>query len=194
MGSNSNDDLIDTYVKDMKADFKRDIVKSLQMRVKARQSWSSILRHLKMHISKTLEATDDYKTLKDLLENDKGQLNEIENSIVNKTYKIVKPFVERHAKEEKDTGPARPKYPAKLLKKSFALQYLTRRKPSSGAPSSRTPQRNKSATMNNRSHSHAVMAPEPYQPMWPPRFAKKGTNTYRNTTGISALRNALNDL
>ena len=120
--------MIASYVKDMKKEFKSEIQKFIFQRLKSKYSWKLIHKNLKFHISKLLESTDDYKILKDLLENDKSRFRDIESSIVNKTYKIVAPFVERAAKDEAENKRGtRRAYPESLLRRSFALQYLTRR-------------------------------------------------------------------
>ncbi len=165
--------MVASYVKDMKREFKSEIQKFIFQRLKSKYSWKLIHKNLKFHISKLLESTDDYKTLKDLLENDKSRLHDIESSIVNKTYKIVAPIVERMAKEEvENKRGTRRAYPESLLKRSFALQYLTRRSKSrapvattavpAAAPKNETmtnrasPPKTKTAALNMRSMMNAL--------------------------------------
>jgi uncharacterized protein VirK/YbjX len=165
----NNSRMIASYVKDMKKEFKSEIQKFIFQRLKSKYSWKLIHKNLKFHISKLLESTDDYKTLKDLLENDKSRLRDIESSIVNKTYKIVAPFVERAAKEEAENKRGtRRAYPESLLRRSFALQYLTRRHSNlkvpvhKSAPKNETmtnrasPPRTKTAALNMRSLMNAL--------------------------------------
>lgn len=149
------------YMKLVKKEFVEKVKFFLEHKLSQRKSWTDINKHLKIHLYNILKKTKD----QDLLERD--QKDEIVNAAFGKISPIIEKKVEQEAKER-----PRPKYPAKLLKKSFALQYLTRRKASSGAPpSSRTPQRNKSATMNNRSRSRPG-----------------------NTFGMGSLARALNEI
>jgi hypothetical protein len=169
MSANSNSDerLIKKYVKEMKQEFKSDVLKYIHRGIKEKQPWKVILKHLKVYISKALEATEDYKNLELLLEDRKSELNDIEASIVNKTYKIIKPFIERLAKEEAENkrGTTR-KYPQSLLRRSFALQYLT-----SGSK--------KKSTTLQRERPNATM---------------KNISKNANSFGMGSLARALNDI